>query len=95
MCVCVLFERWFVLTICRQCCDSRAREGRHYVLRRRYVVHLFFRWPYNTWSSSAGFMIDEPLFEPYLGTRVGDADSIIGMPLALTLALLARAGYVA
>jgi septum formation protein len=40
-----------------------------------------------------GFMIDEPLFQPYLGTRLGDEDSVIGMPLKLTLRLLAQAGY--
>ncbi|KAJ3372211.1 hypothetical protein GGF31_002069 [Allomyces arbusculus] len=35
-----------------------------------------------------GFMIDEPLLVPYLGQRDGDGDSIMGMPLALTKALI-------
>jgi hypothetical protein len=38
-------------------------------------------------------MIDEPLFMPFLGKRMGDEDSIIGMPLQLTLRLLAQAGF--
>ena len=38
-----------------------------------------------------GFMIDEPLFEPYLGERVGSADSIMGLPVDLTLKLLEQA----
>ena len=41
-----------------------------------------------------GFMVDEPLFLPYLSTRVGAEDSIIGMPLELTVRLLSEHGWV-
>eukprot|EP00911_Craspedida_sp_UC1_P000048 UC1_evm1s39 len=40
---------------------------------------------------AGGFMIDEPLLEPYLGKREGSEDSIIGMPLALLRRLLLEA----
>eukprot|EP00050_Salpingoeca_kvevrii_P009901 m.5426 g.5426 ORF g.5426 m.5426 type:complete len:208 (-) comp2512_c0_seq2:165-788(-) len=40
---------------------------------------------------AGGFMIDEPLFEPYLGERIGSESSIIGMPLEVTMALLEQA----
>lgn len=39
-----------------------------------------------------GFMIDEPLLAPYIGERVGTEDSIIGLPLEVTLRLLRAAG---
>ncbi len=35
-----------------------------------------------------GFMVDEPDFAPYLHTREGTEDSIIGLPLQLTLKLI-------
>jgi septum formation protein len=35
-----------------------------------------------------GFLIDDPLIEPYLAAREGDADSIIGLPLRLTRQLI-------
>ncbi|KAJ3296904.1 hypothetical protein HK104_001055 [Borealophlyctis nickersoniae] len=38
-----------------------------------------------------GFMIDDPLLEPYLKYREGDEDSIIGMPIQLLKKLLAEA----
>ena len=38
-----------------------------------------------------GFMVDDPLLAPYLDRREGDEDSIIGMPLTLTLKLLEQA----
>lgn len=34
-----------------------------------------------------GFLIDDPLIEPYLDRREGDADSIIGLPMRLLLDL--------
>lgn len=40
---------------------------------------------------AGGFMIDEPLLEPYLGQREGTEDSIIGLPIALCKRLLAEA----
>ncbi|TPX66578.1 hypothetical protein SpCBS45565_g04399 [Spizellomyces sp. 'palustris'] len=38
-----------------------------------------------------GFMIDDPLLEPYLLKRQGDEDSIIGMPMRLLMRLLKEA----
>ena len=38
-------------------------------------------------------MVDEPLFWPYLTTRVGDEDSIIGLPMKLTLKLMREVGW--
>ena len=38
-----------------------------------------------------GFMIDDPLLQPYLGEREGSEDSIIGMPLNLLRDLIAQA----
>ena len=37
---------------------------------------------------AGGFMIDDAAFAAYLGAREGSEDSIIGMPLALTMALV-------
>jgi septum formation protein len=37
---------------------------------------------------SGGFLIEHPLIIPYLSKRIGDEDSIIGMPLKLTEQLL-------
>lgn len=37
---------------------------------------------------SGGFMIDEPMLEPYLGQIIGTPDSVIGMPVALLQTLL-------
>lgn len=34
-----------------------------------------------------GFLIDDPLLEPYLDRREGDADSIMGLPMVLTKSL--------
>ncbi len=36
-----------------------------------------------------GFMIDEPLFEPYLGERKGTPESIMGLPVHLLPGLIA------
>lgn len=38
-----------------------------------------------------GFMVDEPLFAPYLGARIGTEDSITGLPVELTKRLLREA----
>ncbi|EDQ92996.1 uncharacterized protein MONBRDRAFT_13421, partial [Monosiga brevicollis MX1] len=35
-----------------------------------------------------GFLIDDPLIEPYLDKREGDEDSIIGLPMRLVNSLL-------
>lgn len=40
-----------------------------------------------------GFIVDDPLIQPYLGPREGDEDSIIGLPMALTLRLMKQLGY--
>ena len=40
---------------------------------------------------AGGFMIDDPLVIPFLAAREGSEDSIIGMPIALTMALLSEA----
>ena len=42
---------------------------------------------------AGGFMVDDPDFHPYLAGREGDEDSIMGMPVALMRALLARLHY--
>ena len=39
-------------------------------------------------TCAGGFMIDEPLLEPYLGKRVGTAESIMGLPVHLLPGLL-------
>ncbi|KAI9104760.1 inosine triphosphate pyrophosphatase-like protein [Phlyctochytrium arcticum] len=40
---------------------------------------------------AGGFMIDDPLLEPYLDRREGDEDSIIGMPMKLLHRLMNEA----
>ena len=40
---------------------------------------------------AGGFMIDDPEFAPFLAQREGDEDSIIGLPLTLTLSLMRKA----
>ncbi|KAJ3276383.1 hypothetical protein HDV01_005006 [Terramyces sp. JEL0728] len=44
----------------------------------------------NVMKSAGGFLIDDPLFTPYLKSREGEEDSIIGLPLDL----LERAGAI-
>lgn len=39
---------------------------------------------------AGGFMIDDPLLGPYLGERIGEESSIIGLPISKTKALLAE-----
>ena len=39
---------------------------------------------------AGGFMIDDPLLEPYLDRREGDEDSIMGMPMKLLAKLIAQ-----
>ena len=38
-------------------------------------------------------MVDEELFYPYMGKRVGTVESIIGLPMDLLVELLAQAGW--
>lgn len=42
-------------------------------------------------SCCGGFMVDEPLLQPFLGERVGTEDEVIGLPLLLTQRLLSEA----
>lgn len=35
-----------------------------------------------------GFMIDDELIAPYLRQRIGDEDSIIGLPMKLLMSLI-------
>ena len=39
-----------------------------------------------------GFMIDDVLIEPYLAERVGDEDSILGLPMKLLRELMDNVG---
>ncbi len=40
---------------------------------------------------AGSFMVDEPLLEPFQGERVGEMESVEGMPISLTRSLLLKA----